>query len=433
LPGDFGVVALDRVGRTWFGLKSVQTYADDLSGTGWDSAIKRRRLDNDTLYEGTSPQPLPTAELHEVVDAYAALRIAYRTGGARQFATSAGAFFESVERVSTKFNLYPGVEPEILERELWYNHASPFRKAWLLGLVATTLLGVGLLVAGRWPWVGVAGYVAGLLAYLALLAWAMTGFFCRVSISGRPPVSNMYESLIWVAFATAFFGLVLEAIYPRRMVALAAAVVATLGLILADGLPLTFSPAIQPLQAVLRSNYWLTVHVVTIVSSYAPLALAWGMGNFNLLLILYSPDRRELIGALSRLCYRAIQVGVLLLFLGTMLGGFWAAESWGRFWGWDPKEVWALIALLCYVIPLHARYVGWVGDFGLAVCSVVCFASVVMAWYGVNFVLGAGLHSYGFGNGDTRWVYLAGLVNLDLVVLAGLRYIGRKEKASRSA
>src|SRR5262249_13386538 len=134
------------------------------------------------------------------------------------------------------------------------------------------------------------------------------------------------------------------------------------------------------------------------------------------------PERQDRIRLLSGLCYRAIQVGVLLLFLGTMLGGFWAAESWGRFWGWDPKEVWALIALLCYVIPLHARYAGWVGDFGLAACAVACFASVVMAWYGVNFVLGAGLHSYGFGSGDQRWVYLAGLLNLDLVVLAALRY-----------
>jgi ABC-type transport system involved in cytochrome c biogenesis permease subunit len=208
--------------------------------------------------------------------------------------------------------------------------------------------------------------------------------------------------------------------------------VAALGLILADTLPLTFSPSIQPLQAVLRSNHWLIVHVLVIVSSYAPLALAWGLGNVNLLLILYAPGRRDLVQALSGFCYRAIQVGVVPLFLGTMLGGFWAAESWGRFWGWDPKEVWALIAFLCYIIPLHARYAGWVGDFGLAASAVACFASVVMAWYGVNFVLGAGLHSYGFGSGDHRWVYLAGLVNLNLVVLAGLRYVARGGQEHRS-
>jgi hypothetical protein len=94
--------------------------------------------------------------------------------------------------------------------------------------------------------------------------------------------------------------------------------------------------------------------------------------------------------------------------------------------------VWALVALLCYLIPLHARYVGWVRDFGLAVCSVVCFASVVMAWYGVNFVLGAGLHSYGFGSGSHSAVYLAGLINLSLVIHGALRYHLRGTKRPQS-
>ena len=136
--------------------------------------------------------------------------------------------------------------------------------------------------------------------------------------------------------------------------------------------------------------------------------------------MLFRRPRRS-VKTLADFPYKAIQVGVLLA-AGTLLGGFWAAES-GRFWGWDPKEVWALIALLCYVIPLHARYVGWVKDFGLAACSVVCFASVVMAWYGVNFVLGAGLHSYGFGGGNDVWVYWGGLISITLVVYAALRYL----------
>lgn len=418
--GAFGVVALDQVGPTWFGLASVHTLATESSATAWEFTLQRRRLDHPTLYEGTPCQVVPTAEAQEVLTAFTSLRAAYRAGEAGRFAAAADDFLETVKRVSGHFNRYP--DTDTVEMELWYNRTNPFRKAWLLGLLAFPLLGASLLVGTRWPQAGKRLYGAGLLAYLGLLAWAVVGFYCRVLISGRAPVSNMYESLIWVAFGTAGFGLALEMADRRRVIALAAVVVATLGLILADGLPLTFSPAIQPLQAVLRSNYWLVVHVLVIVSSYAPFALAWGLGNINLLLILYAPDRKDLVRVLSGFCYRAIQVGVLLLFLGTMLGGFWAAESWGRFWGWDPKEVWALIALLCYVIPLHARYVGWVGDFGLAVCSVVCFASVVMAWYGVNFVLGAGLHSYGFGSGEHGWVNLVGLINLDLVLLATLRY-----------
>jgi cytochrome c biogenesis factor len=104
---------------------------------------------------------------------------------------------------------------------------------------------------------------------------------------------------------------------------------------------------------------------------------------------------------------------VLLLAGGIILGGVWADYSWGRFWGWDPKEVWALVALLGYLCVLHARYAGWVGQRGLAALAVACFSLVVMAWYGVNFVLGAGLHSYGFGGGGKGWVYTG--VALELI------------------
>src|SRR5205807_4927992 len=121
-------------------------------------------------------------------------------------------------------------------------------------------------------------YCAGLFECVVALLWSAVGFYCRVTISGRPPVSNMYESVIWVGFMTAVFGLVLELIYRRGVIALAATLVSTFGLVLADQLPLTLAPNIQPLQAVLRSNYWLVIHVLTIVSSYAAFALAWGLG-----------------------------------------------------------------------------------------------------------------------------------------------------------
>jgi ABC-type transport system involved in cytochrome c biogenesis permease subunit len=420
--GGPGLVALDRCGKAWSSLHGLRAYAGTDGPAKWAAALRKRRLDDPTPYEGQPAQPLPAAEVAEVLAAHSALQVAYRSGDAARFAAASADFFAVVERVSGHFTDYPGTDTT--ERELWFNRAGPFRRAWAFSLLAALLLGGAALVGRRWRRAGRALYGAGLLACAGSLAWAGVGFYCRTTISGRPPVSNMYESIVWVAFGTAAFGLALELLDRRGVVALAAALVSTLGFVLADQLPLTFSPSIQPLQAVLRSNFWLVVHVLTIVSSYAPLALAWGLGNLNLALILGAPRRRDLIQALSQLCYRCIQVGVLLLFLGTMLGGFWAAESWGRFWGWDPKEVWALIAFLCYVIPLHARYVGWLKDFGLAVCSVVCFSSVVMAWYGVNFVLGAGLHSYGFGSGDNTLVYLAGLLNISLVVHGAMRYLG---------
>jgi ABC-type transport system involved in cytochrome c biogenesis permease subunit len=109
---------------------------------------------------------------------------------------------------------------------------------------------------------------------------------------------------------------------------------------------------------------------------------------------------------LGQLSYRAMQFGTVLLAAGTILGGVWADYSWGRFWGWDPKETWALIALLCYLAVLHGRFSGWVTQFGFALWGVICFMSVLMAWYGVNFVLGVGLHSYGFSSGGISFVLI---------------------------
>ena len=119
--------------------------------------------------------------------------------------------------------------------------------------------------------------------------------------------------------------------------------------------------------------------------------------------------------------------GVLLLAAGTILGGVWANYSWGRFWGWDPKETWALIALLCYILTLHGRIAGWWTQFGLVVASVVCFLAVLMAWYGVNFVLGKGLHSYGFGLGGE--MYVASFVGADLLFVGFAIWRYRRSRA----
>jgi ABC-type transport system involved in cytochrome c biogenesis permease subunit len=172
---------------------------------------------------------------------------------------------------------------------------------------------------------------------------------------------------------------------------------------------------------VLRSNFWLTTHVLTIVSSYAAFALSLGLGNIALCFHLFAPNRQETLRRLSMFIYRAMQAGVLLVAAGTILGGVWADQSWGRFWGWDPKEVWALIVLLVYVAILHARFSGWIGNFGIAAVAVLAFQSVIMAWYGVNFVLGAGLHSYGFGTGGRLQVFSYVLFQCAFVLIVALK------------
>lgn len=331
----------------------------------------------------------------------APLRTALKADDATAFAAAASALLSELAMQ------HPAFQPPTwkIDLETLYQKSHPIRWAWILYLVA----GLTLALAGKTR----TGYA---------LAWAFAaggflmqvcGFAARVAISGRPPVTNMYETVLWVAFGTVFFAMIFEAIYRSRMFLLAACPVAVVSLILADSQPTTLSRAINPLVPVLRDNFWLTTHVLTITLSYAAFALALALGHVVLFAVIFG---KRPTPALYNYLYRVLQVGVLLLAVGTILGGVWANYSWGRFWDWDPKEVWALVTLLAYLFVLHGRIAGKWGGFGLAVGSVLCFLCVLMAWYGVNFVLGVGLHSYGFGSGGLG--IAATFVGVEVLVVA---------------
>lgn len=374
------------------------------------------------LYEESlSWQPFPEAKARKVLADWIDLQQAYASQNSQTFSDASKRFLSTLATVSQDVEKsYPSCDT--LDLELQFNRIEPFKWAWVSMLLAVFCFAVSL------GFVNNAVYYLGFLFFLGSLGFQAFGFYSRISISGRPPVTNMYETVIFVACMASLFAFVLELVYRPKYIVLAGSIVATLGLVLADQLPVSrgFDSAIQPLTPVLRSNFWLIIHVLTIVSSYAAGALAWSMGNIVLFMYYFRNPKAEELKQLSKLTYRSMQIAVLLLAAGTFLGGWWAAYSWGRFWGWDPKETWALIALIAYVIPLHMRYIGWVKDFGLAVSAVVCFAAIVMSWYGVNFILGAGLHSYGFGGGGPYFVYLACLLNLGWVCIVGLKYVSRQ-------
>ena len=317
--------------------------------------------------------------------------------------------------------LNPTIYPAnaVLHREVHFNHFHPFAKAWWLYGLAFIAMLVSLWIK---PW---NFYWSAIGLFTAGIGVQSYGFFLRMQIAGRPPVTNMYESVVWVGFGIAAIALAFELMSRSRYYLLAAAPLSVVCLILADSLPAVLDPSIAPLVPVLRDNFWLSIHVPTIALSYASFALALGLGHVALGNYLFAPQASKRIKTLSQLNYRVLQVGVLLLTAGIILGGIWAHFSWGRFWGWDPKETWALIALLCYLAPLHGRLVGWIGDFGIHVASIVAFNAVLMAWYGVNFILGTGLHSYGFGTGGSE-LLIAGVVGLDLlfVAIAAARHYG---------
>lgn len=303
-----------------------------------------------------------------------------------EFTAAVGALRGWLEKAA------PGENPSatLIALEVIYQRVHPFRIAWICYAAAAIILAVTS-VRGRDLGYKVAW---GLVAFGALLLVA--GFVARILISGRAPVTNMYESIIWVAFGTVIFSMIFEAIYRSRWFFLGASPVAVVTLMVADAAPLKFDPGISPLVPVLQSNFWLTTHVLTITLSYAAFALALGVAHLALgkVILGKKPD-----AAVTNYVYRCLQIGVFLLATGTLLGAVWANYSWGRFWDWDPKETWALVALLTYLFILHGRIAGKWAGFGLCVGAVLGFQSIIMAWYGVNFVLGVGLHSYGFGSG----------------------------------
>lgn len=293
--------------------------------------------------------------------------------------------------------------------EHFYNHHKP----WLMAAIATML--ALLFMLGRWV---LRLRVFTFLAALAIV-WAVAeqtlGLALRIVILDRAPVSNTYEAILFMGIFAVVCGLVGQAVNRRGWYLAAGLAASLIALFFAQLVPLTDQTNSIP--AVLRSNYWLILHVLTIVASYGAFLLAAVLGHAFLIrdvILRKAPDPHARLIVQT---YRVMQVGLVLLTAGTILGGVWAAESWGRFWGWDPKETWALISIVVYFIMLHARYSRWIKDFGLAVASILGFVAIVWTFYGVNYVMATGLHSYGFGAGGEKWVALWAVLELVFLVV----------------
>ena len=338
---------------------------------------------------------------------------AYAQGDGFNFSRATHQLRENLRALSP--SIYP--QDRQLRLEYFYNHFEGFYRAiWCYGIALVILIAAYLRKRGR------ALQSLGVAIALLGLAFQASGILMRCMIAGRPPVTNMYESIIWVSFAVSLFGMIFFARYRAPVYLLAALPVTLIALLLVHQMPIAMPSSIDPLVPVLRDNFWLTIHVLTITLSYAAFALAMGFGHILLWRYARNPATASADAPMHFWLYRVLQLGVLLLAAGTILGGVWANYSWGRFWGWDPKETWALIALLCYILTLHGRLAGWWTEFGLVVASVVCFLAVLMAWYGVNFVLGKGLHSYGFGIGGETYVATFVIADLLFVAFAIWRY-----------
>lgn len=236
-----------------------------------------------------------------------------------------------------------------------------------------------------------AGYTCFVLAFFLQLS----SLLVRSWILMRPPVSNMFETVIYVPFVGAVMAMILAKRMKSQWPLLASALLSSILLTVIEISDL--NRGLENVQAVLNSNFWLVIHVLMIVGSYGILILAGVFSHFYLLALWRDYKDKQI---LETCIIQSLYLGVALLIPGTILGGVWAAQSWGRFWDWDPKESWAFISICTYLILIHLYRFNKIGVKGLSFGAIIGLGIISFTWYGVNYILGTGMHTYGFGSGS---------------------------------
>ncbi len=250
------------------------------------------------------------------------------------------------------------------------------------------------------------------------LVFLTIGITMRCIIRGRPPVSTLYETILFITAVAVLSGLLIELMTRRRIALGMASIIGVAGMFLASRYEISQAVDTMPsLVAVLDTNFWLATHVTTISIGYSAGLLAAAIAHVYIFGKLFGVARGDpqFYKSIARMVYGTVIFCLFCSVLGTLLGGVWANESWGRFWGWDPKENGALLICLWMLAIVHAHIGGYLKDLGVAIATVGGGIVVAFSWWGVN-LLGVGLHSYGFTQGVMR--SLLGFVALELVVMA---------------
>jgi ABC-type transport system involved in cytochrome c biogenesis permease subunit len=323
----------------------------------------------------------PNAQKTPELASLAALRAAYVAGDRKGFSLAAGSFNAAVLHKAARLP-----DPTV---ELFYNAVDPFAKAKILyGLAAVLALLLMTVVSWRWA------YFCGITLTMAGLLPHTFGLVARVLILHRPPLATIYETFLFVAWACVALGLFLELFQKKSLGLLISSLCGFFFLHLA-GKYNAGEDSMGMIAAVLNSNFWLTTHIMTVTLGYAGCCCAGIIGHVYLIKKLFFNTPDEKLVSTSNSLYGILAFGLVFTVIGTMLGGMWADQSWGRFWGWDPKENGALLIILWCAVVFHARAAGLVKELGLAVGAVLSLILVMFAWIGVN-LLGIGMHSYGF-------------------------------------
>jgi ABC-type transport system involved in cytochrome c biogenesis permease subunit len=331
-----------------------------------------------------------TGEIHPIVAEYAIIADAYRADNRALFN----------QRVNILANWLAKEQPNATKRasfEFLFNRLQPFSQAMALYVLAFLLACA--------TWLGWSRPLNRSAFYILLLALAIHtfGLVSRMYLQERPPVTNLYSSAIFIGWGAVIVALILERIFRDGIGAACAGAMGFVTLIIAHHLAGS-GDTLEMLQAVLDTNIWLATHVVAITTGYSAMFLAGMLAIIYIIRGVFTRSlKKQTADSLARMTYGVVCFATLFSFVGTVLGGIWADQSWGRFWGWDPKENGAVLIVLWCAIILHARWGGFIRQRGLMIMAI--FGNVVtsFSWFGVN-MLGVGLHSYGFMQKAFPWL-----------------------------
>ncbi len=362
-----------------------------------------------TAWKATGPVLLSTFQTGRVnaaALAYAGFSHAWRNDKPEQFNTLVGLFRADFEK---RF-------PTQIEKgkvEARFNAAQPFYRA--------TYIFTLCFLFGAFSWLGFAEPLRKSASSLMTLGWVLMtgGIITRMWLEGRPPVTNLYSTAPFIGWGAIGLCIILEAIFKNSIGAVAGGVVGVATLIIAHHLSLS-GDTLEMMRAVLDSNFWLATHVVVINIGYSATFLAGFLALIYIVRGLFTTSLdKATADAIARMVYGIVCFATLFSFVGTILGGIWADQSWGRFWGWDPKENGALMIVIWNAIILHARWGGMIKQRGLMCLAIGGNIITAWSWFGTN-MLGVGLHSYGFT--DAAFVALTsfGLSQLAIIGIANI-------------
>jgi ABC-type transport system involved in cytochrome c biogenesis permease subunit len=384
----------------------IQRY-EHLSDMAYVLAVPPLEPNGEWLSVGNSLlRSVALGEIHRIVAEYAIVGDAYR-GNDRQLFN---------QHVQLMIDWFSKEQPNTMKRasfEFLFNRLQPFSQSMALYVLAFLLACAS--------WLRSSSILRRSAFYVLLLALAIHtfGLVSRMYLQERPPVTNLYSSAIFIGWGAVIVALILERIFKDGIGAACAGAIGFVTLIIAHHLAGS-GDTLEMLQAVLDTNIWLATHVVAITTGYSAMFLAGMLAIIYVVRGVFTTSlKKQTADSLARMTYGVVCFATLFSFVGTVLGGIWADQSWGRFWGWDPKENGAVLIVLWCAIILHARWGGFIRQRGLMIMAL--FGNIVtsFSWFGVN-MLGVGLHSYGFMQKAFPWLVGFMISQLALMTIAAM-------------